>query len=68
MKNYKIVVHRDASAGFWAEVPELPGCVSQGDSLDELQSNVHEAIEGYLDVMQTEGRQPEEVEILEVAV
>jgi len=30
--------------GYWAEVPELPGCVSQGESLDELRANITEAI------------------------
>ena len=68
MKKYKMIVHRDSTSGFWAEVPELPGCVSQGDTLEELQLNIHDAIEGYLEVMQMEGQHPEEVEILEVAV
>jgi predicted RNase H-like HicB family nuclease len=68
MRNYKIIVHRDEVSGFWAEVPELPGCVSQGETRDELQKNIHEAIEGYLEVMAMDGGHPEEVEFLEVAV
>ena len=32
----------------WAEVPALPGCVSQGETMDDLQANIHEAIEGWL--------------------
>ena len=43
----KIVVHREPE-GFWAEVPSIPGCVSQGDSMEELLVNIQEAIEGCL--------------------
>ncbi len=66
---YKIVIHQEPQGGFWAEVPALPGCISQGDTLPELKINVREAIEGYLVVMAEEGRTPEpDVEIAEVAV
>ena len=40
-----VVVHAAAEGGFWAEVLELPGCVSQGETLEELQRNIREAIE-----------------------
>jgi predicted RNase H-like HicB family nuclease len=67
--NYKIVIHREPQGGFWAEVPVLPGCVSHGDTLPELKGSIREAIEGYLEVMMEEGREPErDVEIDEVAV
>lgn len=36
--------------GYWAEVPAISGCVSQGESLDELLENVREAVEGCLSV------------------
>jgi predicted RNase H-like HicB family nuclease len=42
----KIVVHEAEEGGFWAEVPAIPGCASQGDSMDELMKNLQEAIEG----------------------
>ena len=42
----KVIVHRAEEGGYWAEVPAIPGCVSQGDSLDELRSNIVEAIDG----------------------
>ena len=45
-----IVVHEAAEGGFWAEVPAIAGCVSQGESLDELLLNVREAVEGCLSV------------------
>jgi predicted RNase H-like HicB family nuclease len=66
--NYKVVVHREPKGGFWAEVPALPGCVSQGDTLKELQVNVREAMAGYLEVLREEGRKPEEIQVLEIAL
>ncbi len=44
----KIVVHEAEEGGFWAEVPALPGCASQGETMDELMQNIREAIEGWL--------------------
>jgi predicted RNase H-like HicB family nuclease len=44
----KVLIHKAEEGGFWAEVPALPGCVSQGESIDELRANVREAIEGWL--------------------
>jgi len=34
--------------GFWAEVPAIPGCATQGETMDELRLNLHEVIEGCL--------------------
>ncbi len=45
----KVVVHEAEEGGFWAEVPALPGCASQGDTMDELVANIREAISGWLD-------------------
>jgi len=44
----KVVVHEAEEGGFWAEVPAIPGCASQGETMDELLSNLQEAIEGCL--------------------
>ncbi len=44
----KVVVHEAEEGGYWGEVPTLPGCASQGETVDELLENLHEAIEGYL--------------------
>jgi HicB_like antitoxin of bacterial toxin-antitoxin system len=40
----KVVVHEAEEGGFWAEVPAIPGCATQGDSMDELMRNLREAI------------------------
>ena len=46
---YKAVVHPEAEGGYWAEVAGLPGCFTQGETLDELYSNLAEAIACHLD-------------------
>lgn len=46
----KAIVHDAEEGGFWAEVPALPGCLTQADTLDELKTNLREAIELWLSV------------------
>jgi predicted RNase H-like HicB family nuclease len=46
----KVLVHPADEGGYWAEVPALPGCVSEGDTWDEMLANIREAAEGWLEV------------------
>jgi predicted RNase H-like HicB family nuclease len=46
----KIIVHEAEEGGFWAEVPAIEGCVTQGETFEELLANLYEAIEGCLSV------------------
>ena len=46
----KIVVHEAEEDGCWAEVPAIPGCATQGETMDELMQNLREAIEGCLSI------------------
>lgn len=46
----KIVVHQAEEGGYWAEVPAITGCVSQGESFNELLRNIREAVDGCLSV------------------
>lgn len=46
----KVVVHEAEEGGYWAEVPAIPGCATQGETFDELLSNIDEAVEGCLSV------------------
>ena len=46
----KVVVHEAEEGGFWAEVPAIPGCATQGETFEELLHNLYEAIEGCLSV------------------
>ena len=46
----KVVVHESDEGGYWAEVPSILGCVTQGETFDELLSNIYEAVESCLSV------------------
>lgn len=46
----KVVVHEADEGGYWAEVPALPGCATQGETFEELLRNLYEAVEGCLSV------------------
>ena len=47
--NVEIIVHKAEDGSYWAQVPAIPGCVSQGETLEELNDNIREAIIGCLD-------------------
>ena len=51
---FPIVTHQGPDGGYWAEVPALPGCYSQGETVDELKENIREAISGVLEVMRAD--------------
>lgn len=44
----KVIIHDAEEGGYWAEVPALPGCVTEGDTRAELLANLREAVEGCL--------------------
>jgi len=46
---FKIIIEQDEDGFFTAECPNLPGCISQGNTLNEAKANIKEAIEGYLE-------------------
>lgn len=46
----KVIVHEAEEGGYWAEVPSIQGCVTQGETFDELLVNIYEAVEGCLSV------------------
>ncbi|WP_370567054.1 type II toxin-antitoxin system HicB family antitoxin [Dolichospermum sp. LEGE 00240] len=43
----KVIIHKEET-GYWAEVPAIPGCATQGDTFEELLQNIYEAVEGCL--------------------
>ncbi|HLD72969.1 MAG TPA: type II toxin-antitoxin system HicB family antitoxin [Candidatus Nanoarchaeia archaeon] len=49
-KKFTVLIEQDEDGVYVGKVPELPGCLSQGDTLDELLKNIKEAIELYLEV------------------
>ncbi|MEX1231982.1 MAG: type II toxin-antitoxin system HicB family antitoxin [Planctomycetaceae bacterium] len=46
----KVLIHAAEEDGFWAEIPAFPGCISEGETLDEAMANIREAAEGWLEV------------------
>jgi len=64
---FKIVVEKDETGYYVAEVPALPGCVTQGRTLEEVKKNIKEAIEGWLEVMNDKVKKTD-AQTFEVAV
>jgi predicted RNase H-like HicB family nuclease len=64
----KVIVHNAEEGGFWAEVPAIPGCHTQGDTWDELLRNIYEAIEACLAVDADEFNLKPDDKVLEIAV
>lgn len=46
----RAIIHPAEEGGYWAEVPALTGCITEGDTIEEVMSNLKDAIEGWLDV------------------
>ncbi len=64
----KVVIHKAEEGGYWAEVPAIPGCATQGENLRELIENVYEAVDGCLSIdMDTVHLNPND-EVMELAV
>jgi predicted RNase H-like HicB family nuclease len=66
--NIKVVVHDAEEGGFWAEVPVLPGCASQGETMDELIANIREAIAGWLTADVPAGASDDRERVLDLAL
>ena len=64
----KVVVHEAEEGGYWAEVPAIPGCASQGDTVEELMKNVQEAVQGCLSVDVEEPKRTDKDKVLEIVV
>lgn len=64
----KAIVHQAEEGGYWAEVPALPGCITEGDTMEELENNLKDAIEGWLEVANNNYAEEGNTQILEVAV
>jgi predicted RNase H-like HicB family nuclease len=64
----KVIIHEAEEGGFWAEVPAIPGCATQGETFEELLQNLYEAIEGCLSVDVDGIETDHKTRILEIAV
>jgi predicted RNase H-like HicB family nuclease len=64
----KVIVHEAEEGGFWAEVPAISGCATQGDTFEELLANLYEAVEACLSVDLDQIEIANNDRILEIAV
>ncbi|MEY2833049.1 MAG: hypothetical protein RLZZ574_2308 [Cyanobacteriota bacterium] len=64
----KVIVHTAQEGGFWAEVPAIPGCATQGDTFEELLQNIYEAVEGCLSVNEADLELDSDAQVVEIAV
>ena len=64
----KVVIHQAEEGGFWAEVPAIPGCATQGETFEELLQNIYEAVEGCLLVDEADLELDNNAQIVEIAI
>jgi predicted RNase H-like HicB family nuclease len=64
----KVIVHQAEEGGYWAEVPSVPGCATQGETFEELLQNLYEAVEGCLSVGVEPPKPGDKGRVLEIAV
>jgi len=64
----QVVVHEAEEGGYWAEVPAIPGCATQGETWEELLHNLYEAVEGCLSVTIDVPAADDRARVIEIAV
>jgi len=64
----KVIIHEAEEGGYWAEVPSIPGCATQGETFEELLRNIYEAVEGCLSIDMKDITITEKDKVLEIAV
>lgn len=64
----RAIIHPAEEGGFWAEVPAIPGCATQGETKEELLRNLHDAIEGCLSVELDPQATTDNDQVIEIAV
>jgi len=64
----KVIIHEAEEGGYWAEVPAIPGCMTQGETMKDLIENLSDAIEGCLSIDMKEVRMESRDTVMELAV
>jgi len=64
----RAIVHKAKEGGYWAEVPAIPGCATQGETYEELLKNLHEAIQGCLSVEVDKPKKSSTDRVLQIAI
>jgi len=64
----KVIIHQAEEGGYWAEVPAIEGCVTQGETFDELLENLYEAVDACLSVPLEQSETDSNAKVMEIAV
>ncbi len=64
----KAIIHPAEEGGYWAEVPALPGCITEGETIEEVIANLKDAIEGWLEVANSRSAVESTDQVVEIAV
>lgn len=64
----KVVIHEAEEGGFWAEIPAIPGCATQGETFQELLTNLYEAVEGCLSVDVVAAKKTNSDQVFEIVI
>lgn len=62
------IIHNAEEGGYWAEIPSLPGCITEGDTWDETVKNLQEAALAWIDVATERAMVSSESQLVEVEV
>jgi predicted RNase H-like HicB family nuclease len=64
----KVIIHEAEEGGYWAEVPSIPGCMTQGETIPELLTSLYDAVEGCLSVDLEQAELGDKDTVMEIAV
>jgi len=64
----RAIVHPAEEGGYWAEVPALPGCITEGDTIEEVIINLKDAMVGWLEVANSREAIASTDQVVEIAV
>lgn len=64
----RAIIHPAEEGGYWAEVPALPGCITEGETIEEVMANLKDAIEGWLEVANSREDIASTDQVVEIAV
>lgn len=64
----KVIIHEAPEGGYWAEVPAIPGCMTQGETIPELIANLYDAVEGCLSIDMDKVKLRKKDTVMELAV
>jgi predicted RNase H-like HicB family nuclease len=56
LMDYTVILHEAEEGGYWVEVPSRPGCLSQGETVDETLANVADALRSHVEALREDGQ------------